>query len=121
MTGTIIGCAIEVHRTLGGPGLLESVYEEALCFELVQKRYTVERQVYLPVFYKGQRLASHLRLDMLVNGEIIIECKAVSEHQPIFEAQLLTYLRVSNRHLGLLINFGHENLRRGVRRVIHDF
>lgn len=121
MTGTIIGCAIEVHRSLGGPGLLESVYEEALCYELAQKNYSIERQVTVPVMYKNIRLESQLRLDLLVNNEVIIECKAVSTHNPIYQAQLLTYLRVSNRHLGLLINFGEIVLREGIRRVVHNF
>lgn len=88
----IVDCALEVHRTLGGPGLLESIYEEALAWELQQREMRVERQILVPVAYKGQRLATPLRLDLLVEKLVIVEVKAATEYNPIFEAQALTYL-----------------------------
>jgi GxxExxY protein len=97
----IVDCAVEVHRTLGGPGLLESVYEEALVWELQERGLDVQRQVTLPVQYKGQTLASPLRIDLLVGGSVIVECKATAQHNEIFEAQTLTYLRLTGRKLGL--------------------
>ena len=89
----IVTAAIEVHRTLGGPGLLESVYEEALVWELKESGLIVERQKQLPITYKGVVLADPLRLDVVVNYLVIVECKAVVTYHPIFEAQALTYLR----------------------------
>ena len=115
----IIKAAIEVHRTLGGPGLLEAVYEEALVFELKAAGLSVERQVVLPIIYKGTQLGNPLRIDLLVEGEVIIECKATSENNPIFEAQLLTSLRLSGKPLGLVLNFGHKFLKEGIRRVVN--
>ena len=117
----IIKASIEVHRTLGGPGLLEGVYEEALVFELEAAGLNVKRQVVLPIIYKGCQLGSPLRIDLLVEGEIIIECKATSENNSIFEAQLLTYLRLSGKSLGLVLNFGHKILKDGIRRVVNGF
>ena len=96
----IIGCAIEVHRTFGGPGLLESVYEEALVWELRQQGLLVERQIYVPIVYKGQTMADPLRLDILVDKLVIIEVKATTTYNSIFEAQVLTYLRLMNLKLG---------------------
>jgi GxxExxY protein len=90
----VIAAAIEVHRTLGGPGLLEVVYEEALAFELESRGLTVTRQKAVPLLYKARRLASDLRLDLLVNDLVIVECKATA-HNSLFEAQSLTYLRLS--------------------------
>jgi GxxExxY protein len=115
----VVDAALEVHRTLGGPGLLESVYEEALSWELTQRGLAVERQVSLPISYKGQVLSSPLRIDLLVGGLVIVECKATTQYQPHFEAQLLTYLRLSNRRLGLVINFGERLLRDGIHRVVN--
>lgn len=85
----IVDCAVDVHRTLGGPGLLESVYEEALAWELEQRGLDVQRQVSVPIAYKGQTLASPLRIDLLVGGSVIVECKATREHNEIFETQTL--------------------------------
>lgn len=86
----IYDCAIEVHRTLGGPGLLESVYEEALAWELGQRDLTVDRQTPLPIHYKATVLASPLRIDLLVGGKVVVECKCTTEHNPVFESQVLT-------------------------------
>ncbi len=113
----IIAAAIEVHRTLGGPGLLESVYEEALVWELKQKNFVVERQKLIQIDYKGMTLSTPLRLDVVVNNLVIVECKATVEHNLIFETQLLTYLRLANLKLGLLINFGSKYVKNGIKRV----
>jgi GxxExxY protein len=91
----IIACALEAHRTLGGPGLLESIYEEALVHELGQHSADVQRQVLLPVNYKGKVLANSLRIDLLVDNLVIVESKATTQYHTVFESQLLTYLRVS--------------------------
>ncbi len=115
----VVDAAIEVHRVLGGPGLLESVYEEAFLFELVQRGFKVQRQVPVPIVYKGNSLANPLRIDAIVNEKVIVECKALSQHNPIFETQLLTYLRLSGLKLGLLINFGEKFVSQGVRRVVN--
>jgi GxxExxY protein len=117
----IIGAAIEVHRTLGGPGLLESVYEEALAWELGQQGLTVERQLALPISYKGLQLAAPLRLDLVVEGKVIVECKAVVDYHSIFEAQTLTYLRLSGLRLGLVINFGERYVKNGIHRVVNGW
>lgn len=111
--------AIEVHRTLGGPGLLESVYEEALAWELGQRGLQVERQVSLPIRYKGQTLASPLRIDLRVGGKVIVECKATTQYNPIFETQTLTYLRLTGLKLGLIINFGEQLVKKGIHRVVN--
>jgi GxxExxY protein len=116
----IIGCAIEVHRTLGGPGLLESVYEEALVWELRQHDLLVERQIYVPIVYKGQTMADPLRLDILVDKVVIVEVKATTAYNTIFEAQVLTYLRLMNLKLGLVINFGEKYVRNGIHRVANN-
>ena len=114
----IIGAAIEVHRLIG-PGLLESVYESALCKELRLKGLTVDRQVSVPVNYKGEVLDCHVKLDLLVGGTVIVEVKAVETLIYVHKAQLLTYLRLQNLWLGLLINFNVEVLRNGIRRVLN--
>ena len=108
-----------MHRTLGGPGLLESVYEEALVWELRQRGLDVQRQVSLPIPYKGQTLASPLRIDLIVGGRVIVECKATAEHNPIFETQTLTYLRLTGLKLGLLVNFGERLVKDGIRRIVN--
>lgn len=115
----IVECAIEVHRTLGGPGLLEDVYEEALAWELQQPRLRVERQLQVPIQYKSRRLASPLRLDLLVEGKVIVEVKAVAKYSPIFEAQALIYLRMRGLKLALVINFGERLVRDGLHRVVN--
>lgn len=115
----IVEAAIEVHRTLGGPGLLESVYEEALVWKLQQRALQVQRQVALPIPYKGQLLASPLRIDLIVGGLVIVECKAVTQYHGIFEAQTLTYLRLTGLKLGLVINFGDRVVKNGIHRVVN--
>ena len=115
----IVDSAIEVHRTLGGPGLLESVYEEALTWELAQQGLLVERQKSVPILYKGKRLGTPLRLDLLVNDLVVIECKATAQYNPIFETQVLTYLRLMDLKLGLVINFGERLVKNGVHRVVN--
>src|SRR4051812_7475634 len=108
LSGEIIGAAIEVHQILGGPGLLEDVYEEALCHELGLRGFKVNRQVTVPIVYKDKRLKRRLVLDLLVNDLIIVEVKSVDAYNDIFQAQLLTYLRLTQRKLGLVINFGEK-------------
>ncbi len=115
----IVDAAIEVHRTLGGPGLLESVYEEALAWELKQRGLSVERQMEVPIAYKGHTLASPLKLDLLVGQKVIIEAKATTAYNPIFEAQALTYLRLLNLKLALVINFGERYVKNGIHRVVN--
>ena len=115
----ILQSAIEVHRTLGGPGLLESVYEEALVWELQQQCLSVKRQVNLPIPYKGQSLASPLRIDLIVGDLVIVECKAVAQYNAIFESQILTYLRLTGLQLGMVINFGERIVKDGVHRVVN--
>lgn len=115
----IVESAIEAHRTLGGPGLLESVYEEALVWELKHRSLPVQRQVALPIPYKGQTLASPLRIDVIVGGLVIVECKAVAQYNTIFEAQVLTYLRLTGMKLGMVINFGERIVKNGIHRVVN--
>jgi len=119
LSGKIIGGAIEVHSILG-PGLLEFLYEEALAIELGQRGLTVARQVVIPVAYKHERLRNVLRLDILVNGLVIVEVKSVERILPVHEAQLLSYLRLSEKKLGLLINFNSTVLSRSVRRIVNN-
>ena len=121
VTGAIVAAAVEVHRTLGGPGLLESIYEDALSIELRQRGIAFERQVLVPISYKGVPIEHALRLDLVVQGSVIVECKAVALWNPLFEYQLLTYLRVTGRRLGLAINFGERLLKDGIRRVINGY
>ncbi len=117
LTEKIIGCAIEVHRVLG-PGLLESVYEECLCHELQLQGLTTERQIPLPVVYKGVALECGYRMDVVVENTVLVELKTVEKLLPIHEAQLLTYLKLSHLRLGLLINFHVPLLRDGIKRRI---
>ena len=115
----VVEAAIEVHRTLGGPGLLESVYEEALVYELKIKGLAVERQKSVPVVYKGVSLASGLRLDLVVAEKVIVECKATKDDNPVFEAQALTYLRLMGLRLALVVNFGKRLAKEGIHRVVN--
>jgi GxxExxY protein len=119
LTGRIVDAAVEVQRQLGGTGLLESVYEESLAIELELRGIRVRRQVAVPVHYKGQSLSVPLRLDLLVEEQVVVECKAVEKLHPVFARQTLTYLRLTNRQLALLINFGERPLRRGVHRIVN--
>lgn len=117
LSNRVIGLSIEVHRELG-PGLLESAYEEALAYELTLAGIKFERQREMPLLYKGVKLDCGYRLDLVVEGELIIELKAVSELFPVHHAQLLTYLKLERRSLGLLINFNVPVLKNGLRRVV---
>jgi GxxExxY protein len=114
----IIGAAIEVHRILG-PGLLESVYEEALCHELHLRGLTFVRQQSVPIPFKGIRLGTDLRLDLLIEDKVIVDLKAKEKLSPIDKPKLLTYLRLSDMHLGLILNFHVEVLRDGISRVVN--
>ena len=116
----VIGCAMEVHRPLG-PGLLESVYEKALIHELKLKGLSVQSQLDVEVNYKGVNLGEGLRLDLLVNNELVVELKSVEELKPVHYKQLLTYLKLMNKRVGLLINFNTDDLTQGVKRVVNDF
>jgi GxxExxY protein len=117
-TSPIIGAAIEIHRNLG-PGLLASAYEECLCHELHLRGLDFKRQVALPLLYKGLKLDCGYKLDLIVQDEIILELKAVEKLLPVHEAQLLTYLRLTGKRVGLLINFNVPSLTPGiVRRVL---
>ena len=119
LTRRVIGCAIEVHRTLG-PGLLEAVYEACVCYELDQAGITFARQHHLPVVYKGNPVNCDLKIDILVEQSLILEIKSVPQVLPVHEAQLLTYLKLSGRRLGLLINFNVVLLKDGVKRLANS-
>lgn len=117
LTQKVIGAAIEVHRHLG-PGLLESAYEECLCWELDQSGIALQRQVPLPLRYKGVNLDMGYRLDMVVEGTVVLELKTVDALLPIHEAQLLTYLKLSGMKTGLLLNFNSAFLKDGIKRMV---
>jgi GxxExxY protein len=120
LTEQIIGCAIEVHRHLG-PGLLESVYEECLCYELSQLGLRFERQVHLPLIYKGIKLDCGHKLDLVVEDSIVVELKSIEDLAPVHHAQLLTYLKSLNKRVGLLINFNVPILKNGLKRVVNRY
>ena len=114
----IISAAIEVHRHLG-PGLLESCYQKALMTELLLNGISVEREVPIPLVYKGTRVECGFRADIIVEDRIIVELKATESYNPLFAKQLLTYLRLSGKELGLVLNFNRPTLREGIERVIN--
>lgn len=116
ITERIIKCAIEVHRRLG-PGLLESVYEEALAIECEFDGLGVKRQVKLPIHYRG-KLIGEYRLDLLIEDLVVVEVKSVERFDPVFEAQVLTYLKITGKRVGLLINFNSRLVKDGIRRFI---
>jgi GxxExxY protein len=116
ITGRIIHCAMEVHQALG-PGLLEAAYETALSIELEAARIPYVRQHSVPVFYKGRK-AGDYRIDLLVEDSVVVEIKAVERVDPLFDAQVLAYLRASGKRLGLLLNFNTQLLKSGIRRLI---
>ena len=117
----ILDAAITVHKTLGGPGVLESVYRDSLVQELKLRNLKVEKEVLVPVTYKGVKVGDPLRIDILVEGRVVVECKAVEKDNPIFAVQTLTYLRLMKLHLGLLINFGKATLVEGYKRVVNGY
>ncbi len=117
LTGLIIGAAIEVHRELG-PGLLESVYEECLAYELSAQGLSVRRQVPLPLIYKQKQLDAGYRIDLLVEDRVIVEVKAVEAIAAVHKAQLMTYLKLSGLRVGLLLNFHVSRMREGIVRWI---
>jgi GxxExxY protein len=120
VTEQIIGAAMEVHRPIG-PGLLESAYEACLVYELRERGFRVEQQKSLPVVYKGVQLDCGYRLDVVVNECVIVEIKAVEKLTTVHEAQLLSYLRLLNCRVGLLLNFHCTMLKNGIRRIVNDF
>ena len=116
LTERIIGAAIDVHKALG-PGLLESAYEACLAFELAELELAVERQKAIPVTYKGLEIDAGYRIDLLVEQSVVLEIKAVERLMPIHEAQLISYLRLGDYRLGLLVNFNVRLLKQGIRRI----
>ena len=121
LTGEVIGAAIEVHCELGGPGLLEDFYETALTYELELRGLKVQRQVAVPVIYKGRQIKNPHVLDLLVDERLIVEVKSTEKYNAVYEAQLLTYLRLTGLSVGLVINFGERHVRNGIRRVVNHF
>ena len=120
ITETIISGAINVHRTLG-PGLLESAYEACMVFELAQAGLKVEQQKPLPIVYREVKLECGYRLDLMIENEVIIEIKSIEKLMPIHQAQLLSYLKLSECKVGLLINFNVKVLKDGIKRVVNNF
>lgn len=120
VTEAIIGAAICVHRELG-PGLLESAYEACLAYELTERKLQIERQKGLPVVYRGVELDCGYRIDLLVENQVVVELKAVEILEPIHDAQLLSYLKLSGCEVGLLINFNVKVLKDGIRRFVNKF
>ena len=116
LTEKIIGCAIEMHRELG-PGLLEATYEAAMGIELQQSGLRFQRQSTFPVLYKGRTIGEY-RLDLVVESEVVVEIKSVERLDPVFDAQVLTYLRITGKKVGLLINVNSRLLKDGVKRLI---
>src|SRR5215469_9362509 len=114
---SIVDAALKVHRALG-PGLLESVYEACLAHELSLRGHSLQRQLPIPIIYEGLRLEVGLRLDLVVDSDVIVEIKAVDRDAPVFLAQLMSYLQLSDRHLGFLINFNVPVIKDGIRRVV---
>lgn len=117
LTSKIIGCAIDVHKILG-PGLLESAYEECLCYELAENKILFERQKPIPVNYKTIKLDAGYRIDILVENKVVLELKSIDVLAPIHKAQILTYLKFSEKKIGLLINFNVTKLKDGLKRYV---
>jgi GxxExxY protein len=118
LTEKIIGCAIEVHRILG-PGLLESVYRECMMIEMRRKGLRFDCEQHIPLAYKGQRIGGALKLDLLVEGSIVVELKAVERFHPVHSAQVITYLKLTGCPAGLLMNFNSTTLRAGLKPLDH--
>ena len=117
LTDKVIGAAIEVHRTLG-PGLLESAYEQCLCHELINRGLAIQRQIPIPVIYKGKEIECGFRADLIVDDTLLIELKAVERLLPLHQAQVLTYLKLSGLSTGLFINFNTKVLKDGIKRFV---
>ena len=115
-TDRIIGCAIEVHRDLGA-GLLESAYQTALCFELAHRGLRFERQPLVPLEYRGMKIGDY-RPDLIVEDAVVVAIKSVLRYEPVFTAQMLTYLRITGLRVGLLLNFNNPVLRDGIKRIV---
>ena len=120
ITETIIGVAINIHRALG-PGLLESAYEACMVYDLIKAGLKVEQQKPLPIVYRGVKLECGYRLDLMIANEVIIEIKSVEKLLPIHQAQLMSYLKLSDCKVGLLINFNVKVLKNGIKRVVNNF
>jgi GxxExxY protein len=120
LTNLIIGAAIEVHKCTG-PGLMESVYEECLCYELSHLGLSFGRQVHLPISYKGVKLDCGYKMDLVVENAIVLELKTVDQLLPVHSAQLLTYLKLSGKKVGLLLNFNEPILKKGLKRLVNHF
>lgn len=120
LTYKVIGCAMEVYRTLG-PGLLESAYEKALIHELKLNNIPVQSQLEIKTIYKGVDIGEGLRLDLLIDNQLIVELKSVEDLKPIHYKQLLTYLKLMNKPVGLLINFNVCDLMDGIKRVVNNY
>ena len=116
LTRRIIACAIEVHKKLG-PGLLEKLYQEAMAIELELGGFKVEKNVKIPVEYKGKSIGDYF-IDLLVDDSVILELKSVERHDPIFEAQILSYMKLTNKKIGLLINFNSKMVKDGIKRFV---
>jgi GxxExxY protein len=114
----IRGAIFDVYNELG-PGLLESVYEEAMVFELKKRGLSIQRQLEVPILYKGERLSTDLRLDLLVEDSVIVELKSVSELQDVHYKQLLTYLKLTKKKLGILVNFNTDDIQYDIKRVVN--
>lgn len=120
ISGSVLDAAIAVHRELG-PGLLESAYEACLEYELLDRGFKADRQKELPVVYRGTLVDCGFRIDLLVNDLVLVELKAVERLEPVFTAQVLTYLKLTGLHLGLLINFNSTKLVDGYKRLVQEF
>ncbi len=118
-TYRILGCVYEVYKELG-PGLLESIYEEAMICELQRQGFEVKNQVPVPVYYKGERICPDLRLDLIIDNCLILELKSVVEYRKLFEKQLLTYLRLMNCELGYVVNFNTDDISEGIHAVVNS-
>lgn len=118
LTEAVIGCAIAVHSTLG-PGLLESVYRDCLAIELRNRQIPFEIEKRVPIIYCGERIRDHLKIDLLVDGRLVVEIKVVERLHPVFKAQVITYLKLTDCPAGLLLNFNATSLRAGLRRLDH--
>ncbi|MGB8061061.1 MAG: GxxExxY protein [Candidatus Sulfotelmatobacter sp.] len=120
ITGSIVDAAMRVHTALG-PGLIESVYEKCLKHELIKRGLRVESQIWVPVIYDGVEIEGGYKIDLLVDGQVIVELKVVEQLLEVHKAQLLSYLKLSNKHVGLVINFNVVHLRNGIRRLVNHY